>query len=134
MGIVRHSAVGKRLVKTFVGVFQAHILSHHPYCDFGRRVREFISDFLPGRNVGLSGPHLKVFNNYFVQFFVVKVNRHFINRIHIHRRDNGFFFYIAEERDLVLYILGKEPVRPAEENIRLDTYLKQILYAVLCGF
>jgi len=60
--------------------------------------------------------------------------RHLIDRVHVLRRDHFVFLQVAEKGDFLFQLGGQVPVRPAEEDVGLDTDLPQLVDAVLGRF
>ncbi len=59
--------------------------------------------------------------------------RHLVDRRDVARRDDRPLVHVAEERDLLLHLLGNRAVGPAEEDVGLDSDREKLLDGVLRG-
>ncbi len=88
----------------------------------------------PGIQLRLAGPHIEQFNDFGIQTFAVINQRHFVNAADILGRKNGSNFDITEKSDFGFNIFGQKVLRPAQQNVRLNTDFAQRFDAVLRGF
>ena len=57
--------------------------------------------------------------------------RHLVDRRDVLGRDDRLDRHVAEERDLLLHVVGQRPLGAAEQDVRLDPDREQLLDGVL---
>ena len=90
-------------------------------------------DVFPLRKIALLGFHVQVLQGQRVHILPRKHQRHFVNRSHVFGGDDGLFLDIAEQRNLRLDVLRQEAIRPAKQDVRLNSDAEQFFHRVLCG-
>ncbi len=81
--------------------------------------------------LGHSAVKIKGSKTVFIDPFMTQRNRNFVNRGNVFGGDHRVLAHVAEQRDFCFEIAGKKPLGTAYQDIRLNTELKQFLYAVL---
>ena len=59
--------------------------------------------------------------------------RHFVDGVHVGRRDHAVLAHVAKERDLAAFGLGDRAVGAAEEEVGRDADAAQLLHRMLVG-
>ena len=125
------SAVNQRFAKALVTLLQPHILSDQRNGDFVLGPFDLLHHCIPLAKIRLTGLEMQLTDDQFVQPFFSKDNRHFVDRLHIFRRDYGVLVHIAKHRNLALEFRGNIPIRSAQENIGLDTDFPKLIDRML---
>ncbi len=99
--------------------------------DFVDRVLDAIDEVVPLLHAALGLRQVEILEHDAVAAFGCERRRHFVNRRHIARRDDGFFGDVAEERDLPLDVRIKKTIGAAEQDVGLDADRSEVADAVL---
>ena len=129
--LVGDRAVGDRLVQALVGIDQVDVLADHRDVDRGLGILHGLDDPPPLGEVGRAGPDVELLDHALVESFLVKAQRHFVNRFDVARRDDAVLLDVAEVRNFGLDLLVQRPIAAAEQDVGLDAEAGQLLDAVL---
>ena len=133
-GLIGDTAMNKGFMKAFIGFGQIHIFSGNGDGDRVFGVFQVVNQLFPRIDVGLPGPDVEQFQDFSVQTFLVEVERHLINGIHVNGGDYRVHGNVAEQGDLFFEFLGERHFGSAHQNIGLDAVGPQLLDRVLGGF
>ena len=128
---MREAAVIQRLVEALVRVLVADVLADDVDGDLVERVLDPGDEILPGLHAPLGLRQVQVLQHDAVEAFGGEHQRHFVDRRDVLGGDDRFLGDVAEQRDLALDVRIEEPVRPAEQDVRLNADRPQIAHAVL---
>ena len=98
--IVRQRAVHQCLFQRLVGILILHIFANDADSDLGLRVVNPANNFLPILQIAILSFEPEITKHQGVHTLTRKHHRHLVNGSHILCGDHGFFFHVAEERDL----------------------------------
>src|SRR5437870_8988226 len=130
--VVGDSAVDQRLVERFVRVAELHVFPDEPDAHFVFRMPQLAHDLFPlAEGAELLVRKMELVEEDLVQPLARKGELHLVDVLDIERVDHRLLFHIAEERDLFLHLLRNRPLAAAEENVRLNADLAQLLDRVL---
>jgi hypothetical protein len=131
--VVGDPAVDQRLVQRFVRLGEIDVLADHRDANLARRLLDRLDDALPLVEPRCAAPDVEQLRHPIVETFLVQRERQLVDGLHVDRGEDGARLDRAEERDLVLDLLGERPVGPAEEDVGLDADLAQLHHRVLRG-
>src|SRR5581483_3647242 len=80
-----------------------------------------------------AGPHVESLDDPFVQPFLMKHQRHFIDTLHVFGSDHGVVVDVTEQGDFGFDFGFKVAIGPAEQDVRLNTKAREFFHAVLGG-
>ena len=83
--------------------------------------------------MGIARGQAQHYGHFLVKAFLVELEGHFINIVHIHRREHGVLIHIAEQGDLAAQFFRNALLAAAQNNIGLNADGEQFLDAVLGG-
>ena len=121
---------GQRLVR----LGQIDVLAHHRDLDRVVRLLDRVDDVVPGGQVGLGQVQLQLFGDDVVDALGVQHARHLVDGVGIVAADHRVLFDVAEQRDLALFVFRQLAVHPAQQDVRLNADLAQLLHRVLGRF
>src|ERR1017187_2043109 len=131
--LVRQPAVQQRLLQALVGILVFDVLAHQPDRHLVLRVLQAVQHGGPAGEVAGAGVQMQQPQRDFVDALGRERDRDFVHRLDVARRDHSPQVHVAEERDFLLHLLRDEPLRAAQQNIRLNADGAQLLDAVLGG-
>src|SRR5208282_872471 len=134
LGFVSDRPMRNRLVQALVRVGQVHVLADHRDINVDLGVLRRLHDAPPFREVRRAGPDVQFLDHTLVETFRMKMQRHFVDRLDVGRRDYTIFLNIAEMRDLRLDLLIELLVASANQQVGLNPEPGQFLDAVLGRF
>jgi len=117
-----------------IGVVQLHILAHerHPYLRLG--ALNFLHQALPGAPIGLAaGLQAKAFEDVIGHAKVFEHQRHFVEHIGCHQRDDCFTLHIAEQGHLLAQAVLHRLVGAGDDHVGRDTDAAQLGHGMLSG-
>ena len=129
--VVRDAAVVERLVQRLVAVAELDVLAHERDRDLFLGVLDAVHDRVPLREVAVVVGEREVVEEDLVEALTRERERHLVDRRDVARRDDGPLVHVAEERDLLLHLLGDRAVGAAEEDVGLDPDGEELLDGVL---
>ena len=129
--VVGDAAVRDGLEQALVGVAQLHILPHHRDGDPSGGTPLRGHDPLPGRQVLVPLRQAEHLHHQSVQSLPVEREGDFVDGAHVPRRDDRLLRHVAEEGDLLFHLLGQVAIGAAQQDVRLDPDLQQLLDRVL---
>ena len=121
----------ERLVQALVGILVADVLADHVNRELVDRVLDSLDELFPRRHAALRLREVQVLEHDAIEPFGGEHQRHFVYRRDVLGSDHRFFVDVAEERNLLLDLGIQEPIRPAQQNVRLNPDRPQIADAVL---
>ena len=89
-----------RFVQALIGIDQIDVFADHRDIDGGFRVLGGFDQPPPFGEIRLAGPDIQLFDDALIEFFLVKLKWHFVNRGDVLGRDYAVFLDVAEMRDL----------------------------------
>ena len=121
----------QRFVQALVGILVADVLADDVNRELVDRVLDPLDELFPRLHPALGLRQVQVLEHDAIEPFGGEHQRHFVNRRDVLGGDHRFLVDVAEERDLVLDVGIEEPIRPAEQDVRLNPDRPQIADAVL---
>ena len=131
LAVVVNAAGLERLVDRFVGIDQLDVLAHESDINLVFRAQRAFDDVRPRRQIGRFGQQIQRVADDFIEHLVVQQLRHLEDGVHIGHRNHGTLLDVGEQCDLLLFVLRHRPVGAAQQHIREDADLAQLLHAVL---
>ena len=83
--------------------------------------------------MGIARGQAQHYGHLLVKAFLVELEGHFVNIVHIHRREHGVLIHIAEQGDLAAQFFRNALLAAAQNNVGLNADGEQFLDAVLGG-
>ena len=120
-------------MQAFVGLFQVYILAHDGDRDLAVRIVAVADEFFPRIKLGIACGQAQHDGHFLIKAFRIKLERHFIDIVHVYRREHGILIHIAEQGDLAAQFFRNALFTAAEDDIGLNADGEQFLYAVLGG-
>ena len=130
---VEQARVLERLVEALVGVGELHVLADHRDAHLLFPALEDLHELLPALHHWLAGPHAQVLHDPLVEPLAVILHRHLVDVAHVDGIDDRVLLHVAEQGDLLLQLAGKPLFGPAQQDVRLDADLAELLHGVLGG-
>ncbi|CCK08267.1 hypothetical protein BN128_2285 [Cronobacter sakazakii 696] len=131
---VLQATVFQRLDNRFIGVRQFNVFADHTDSDFARRIRFFINNLFPFRQVSFRTVQAESFTNIIVQPLRFQQARNFINGIDVFQRNDRFFRNVTEQSDFGAFVSRNRAIGTANQHIRLNTDRQQFFNGVLGRF
>jgi hypothetical protein len=129
--VVVDAGVAQRLVQRLVRVGQIDVLAAHRDRDLVLRVLDLVHEVVPARQVGRLRVQVELRADQLVEPLRVQHARHLVDRVGVPHRDHAELGHVREQRDLRALVVGDRPVGAAEQGVRHDADLAQLLHAVL---
>ena len=130
--VVGDAAVDQRLVEALVALLQLDVLADHADADHALPGRgDLLDDLLPLLEARGAAPDVEELGQLVVEPLAVQLQRHLVDRLHVEGGEDRARVDVAEERDLVLHVLGDLAIRAAQQDVGLDADLAQLLDRVL---
>ena len=123
--------VGQRFGQRFVRLGEIDVLADHRHVHFVLGMHECVDQLVPYRKIRGLGAQGELAADDLVQALGVQRRGNLVDGIGVERGDHGFGRDVGEERDLAPVAVGQRAVGTAEDDIRLDTDLAQLLHRVL---
>ena len=92
---------------------------------------DLVDQLVPARQVGGLGVQLQLGADQLVEALRMQHARHLVDRVDVPDRDHAELVHVGEQRDLGTLLIGNRPVGAAEQGVRHDADLAQLLDAVL---
>src|SRR6266545_4672825 len=128
----RDPAVRERLVEALVALVQLDVLADDADADLAElRGLHLLDDGLPPLEARRAAPDVEQLGELVVEPLAVERERHLVDRGDVERGEHRRGVHVAEERDLVLHLPRDLAVGAAEQDVRLDADLPQLLHRVL---
>ena len=129
---VGDAAMRQRLGQRLIAVEQVGVLADDGDAHLALRRADRIDDVLPARQIRLAlSRQIEMPQHFAIHALAVVADRHRIDRIDVERRDHRLRPHIAEQRDLAAFVLRDRPVAAAQQHLRLDADIQQLLHRVL---
>ena len=125
------AGVAQRLGQRFIRFDQVDVLADHADGDLVFWILERVNQLGPHRQVGLRRFEAQGFEDDVVQALVAQHLRHLVDGVHVPHRDHGLLFDVGEQRDLGALVVRDAAVGAAQQRVRRDADLAQLLHAVL---
>ncbi len=106
LGLMVDPAMYERLAKTLVTLLEPGIFSDQRDGNFVFGPLDFLYHRIPFTQIRLTGFQVQLSDDQFVQSFLPKHDRHFVNRIDVFRRDDRILLHVAKHGDLPLEFRG----------------------------
>ena len=135
LDVVGDAAVGQGLGEGLVGILQAGVLADHGDGHLAFRLDGALGDVLPGFQIGLFCViQSEMAADLPVEALGMIRDRHLINVLHVHRRNDRVLANVAEVGDLPAFAVRDGLLGTAQQQIGLDTDILQFADAVLGRF
>ena len=121
----------QRLVEALVRILVADVLADDVDGQLVLRVLDPRDQVFPGGHPPLGLRQVQQLEHDAIEAFGAEHERHFVDRRHVLRRDDGLLVDVAEQRDLALDVRIEEPIGPAQQDVGLDADRPQVAHAVL---
>ncbi len=125
------AAMDKRFGQTLVAFLQPGVLAHERHHDLVLGMLDFLHHRIPFAQVRRTRLQSQLPDDQFIQAFLAEHDRHFIDGLHILGRNDRVLLDVAEHRDFALHFGRNVAVGAAQEDVRLNTDLPQLVHGVL---
>ena len=126
-----NARVVQRLDDRNISVGKFNVFANQRYLYRAVGIFNFVNHAPPFFKLGRSLRQIQLVEDDFIKPLAFHDKRHFINRFRRPIFYDCVFVHVAEQRDFFLKLTGYRIIRPANQNIRLNTNRPQFLDAVL---
>ena len=123
--VVGDAAVHERFVERLVRVAEVDVLADEADAHLVLGMPHLAHDLFPLRQrADLLVRQVQLVEQDLVETLARERQRHLVDEVDVVRRHDRLVFHVAEERDLLLHLLGDGALRAAEQDVGLDADLR----------